>query len=234
MHDSRISTTKNNTFSEEHDLSCTSSKQKKDCYYKEVKIKLDIHGLIKVRNSYPNNPIIGYLNIKTLQNKIISLGEIVAKAPLNVFCIDETKLDHSFSNSQFILESFQFPPFRRDRNSKGGGKLVYVKQGIIAKRLENLETKFSETICIELTISKKKWCALFAYRPPKQNKTLFFEEISSSLSYIVNKYDNYIIAGDLNINMLDPKCDESSHFFDLKDAYNLSNLVKSATCFKSS
>ena len=34
--------------------------------------------------------------------------------------------------------------------------------------------------------------------------------------------------------MLDPKCDGNSHFSDLKDAYNLSNLVKSATCFKSS
>ena len=149
-------------------------------------------------------------------------------------CVDETKLDDSFLNSLFIFENFQFPPFRRNRNSKGGGKLLYVKQGIIANRLEKLETKSSEAICIELTISKKKWCALFAYRPPKQNKTLFFEEISSRLSHIVNKYGNYIVAGDLNINMLDPKCDGSSHFSDLKDTYNLSNLVKSATCFKSS
>ena len=50
----------------------------------------------------------------------------------------------------------------------------------------------------------------------------------------VNTYDYYIIAGELNINMLDPKCDGNSHFSDLKDTYNLSNLVKSATCFKSS
>ena len=90
--------------------------------------------MIKIRNTYPNNPIIGYLNINTLQNKIISLREIIAKAPLDVFCVDETKLDDSFPNSQFILENFQFPPFRRGRNSKGGGKLVYVKQGIIAKK----------------------------------------------------------------------------------------------------
>ena len=138
-----------------------------------------------------------------------------------MFCVDETKLDNSFPNSQFILENFQF---RRDRNSKGGRKLVYEKQGIIAKRLENLETKFSETICIELTISKKKWCALFAYRPPKQNKTLFFEEISSSLSHIVNKYENYTIAGDLNINMLDPKGDGNSHFSDLKYTYIISQI----------
>ena len=34
--------------------------------------------------------------------------------------------------------------------------------------------------------------------------------------------------------MLDPKCDGNSHFSGLKDTYNLSNLVKSATCFKSS
>ena len=59
--------------------------------------------------------------------------------------------------------------------------MVYVKQGIITKTLENLETTFSETICIELTISKKKWYALFAYRAPKQNQTLFFEEILTSL-----------------------------------------------------
>ena len=116
----------------------------------------------------------GYLNINTLRNKITSLREIIAKAPLDVFCVDETKLDDSFPNSQFILEDFQFPPFLRDRNSKGGGKLVYVKQGIIAERLENLETKYSETICVELTICKKKWCALFAYRPPKQKKGFIF------------------------------------------------------------
>ena len=34
--------------------------------------------------------------------------------------------------------------------------------------------------------------------------------------------------------MFDPKCDGNSHFSDLKDTYNLSKLVKSATCFKSS
>ena len=34
--------------------------------------------------------------------------------------------------------------------------------------------------------------------------------------------------------MLDPMCDGNSHFSDLKDTYNLSNLVELATCFKSS
>ena len=42
-----------------------SSKQKNDCHYKEAKIKLGIDGLINVRNSYPNNHIIGDLPYKT-------------------------------------------------------------------------------------------------------------------------------------------------------------------------
>ena len=88
---------------------------------------------------------------------------------------------------------------------------------------------------IELTDSSKKWCFFFfTYRPPKQNSILLFEGMSSSLSHFVNEHDNYSVARDLSINMLDPKCDGGNHFSDLKDTYNLSNLVKSATCFKSS
>ena len=84
--------------------------------------------------------------------------------------------------------------------------MVYVKQGIIAKRLENLETKFSETICIELF--PRKYGVLYLHIGSHYKiRPLFFEEISSSLSHIVNKYENCIIARDLNINMLDPMCD---------------------------
>ena len=36
--DSGILTTENDTFSEERDIVCTSSKQKNDCYYKEAKL----------------------------------------------------------------------------------------------------------------------------------------------------------------------------------------------------
>ena len=50
-----------------------------------------ISKLIELRNKYPNNPIIGYLNINSLRNKIIDLREIMTKAPLDIVCIDETK-----------------------------------------------------------------------------------------------------------------------------------------------
>ena len=99
--------------------------------------------------------------------------------------------------------------------------------------MKDLETKISETICIELTISKKKWCIIFGYKPPKQSNELFFQEIANSLNLIVNKYDNIVLAGDLNINLLDPNTDPNNHFSILRDTFDLTNLVKTPTCYKS-
>ena len=89
-----------------------------------------------------------------------------------MFCVDETKLDNSFPNSQFILEHFQFALFYRDGSSKGAGKFVDVKQSIIAKRLENLETKFSETFCTEL--SKRKNGVFYLHISPQNKIRLYF------------------------------------------------------------
>ena len=75
--------------------------------------------------------------------------------------------------------------------------------------MKNFETKNAETICLELTIVKIKWCILFAYRPPNTDKEEFFDEISVSLNKILGKYDNVILASDLSIDELRP-CSDSS------------------------
>ena len=95
------------------------------------------------------------------------------------------------------INDYQLPPFRRDRNKNEGGKVVFIRQSLITRRLSKFETKVYETICIESTISKKKWCILFTYRPPKNNiLKKVFEEINLSLSTIVNDYDNIMLTGD--------------------------------------
>ena len=79
-----------------------------------------------MREVYSRNLILGYLNINSLRYKIIGLSNIVAKFPIEILCIDETKLDDSFQDSQFLIKNYQFLSFRRDRNSKGRGKTVCV------------------------------------------------------------------------------------------------------------
>ena len=78
-------------------------------------IDCDLEALAKLRRDYLSYPMIGYLNLNSIRNKIVQLTDL---------CIDETKLDSSFPNEQVHL-----PPFRRDRNSSGRGKI-----GTIARR----------------------------------------------------------------------------------------------------
>ena len=124
-------------------------------------------GLIKFRKENPNKPNIAYLNI-ILEKKLQVCDKYVWK--VDILCVDETKLDAFYPNAQFHIEGYQFSPFCRDRNKHGGGKMVFVRNSIIAKGLESLEGKESDAICIEVTISKKKWCITFADRPPQNEK----------------------------------------------------------------
>ena len=53
---------------------------------------------------------------------------------------------------------------------------------------------------------------------------------SAFISYLqAFKYETIFVAGDLNISLLDPEGD-SNNCFDLRDTYNLSNVMKSPTC----
>ena len=104
-----------------------------------------------------SNPIVACLNIKSLGEKINHLCEICKESPMDIPCVDETKIDTSYPDAQFQINDYQFPPFRRDRNKFGRGKIVFIRQGLITRRLPKFETKVSETICVELTISKQKW-----------------------------------------------------------------------------
>ena len=127
-------------------------------------------------------------------------------------CIDKTKIDPSFPDAQFHIDGYK----------KGGGKSVFVREGIIAKRMKELDVKTFEIICIKFTFSKKKWLIVFAYRVSRNtNKHTFFDELSVSLDHITNTNENFIVTGDLNIDRLDDSMDTNRYLSDFCD-----------TCFK--
>ena len=54
-----------------------------------------------IRLKFLHNPLIAYLNINKLRNKVIDLGEILKDLPLDYLVISESKLDESLPFSQF-------------------------------------------------------------------------------------------------------------------------------------
>ena len=77
--------------------------------------------------------ITGHLNINSICNKFEMLSMSVAQY-VDILMLSETKLDSTFPSIQFLINGFSVP-HRLDRNSKGGGILLYVRDKIIVLSL---------------------------------------------------------------------------------------------------
>ena len=75
--------------------------------------------LTEYRAKNINKIVLATLNINSIRNKFSSLAEIVSNN-IDVLVIQETKLDATFPEGQFLIPGFK-KPFRRDRDKNGGG-----------------------------------------------------------------------------------------------------------------
>ena len=68
----------------------------------------DILVLKNLRVSYPNNIIIGHLNINSIRNKFEMLSLSVAQY-VDILMLSKTKLDSTFLSIQFLINGFSVP-----------------------------------------------------------------------------------------------------------------------------
>ena len=64
-------------------------------------------------------------------------------------------------------------------------------------------------INIEVNLNGNKWLLSGAYKPPSMSDELFEQDCTLRLDKISEKYEHFILLGDLNFNMLDgPKSEK--------------------------
>ena len=176
-------------------------------------------------NDNPSNLNFCYLNINSVRNKFTDLKTII-NGNVDIISIAETKLDGSFPCAQFILDGYH-TPYRLDVNSKNGGLLVYVKSSIPSRSLScNEDCNSIQAIPFEINLRKEKWLVISIYRPPSQNSEYFLNSLTKITDYFANTYDNYLIMGDFNLEPSD------SALMGFLSSNNLTNLIKTNTCFK--
>ena len=86
------------------------------------------------------------------------------------------------SSKLTVIDGYHFPSFRKDRDENGGGLMIFVRHDIITRRLQDFEPKDLECICIELTLSKKKWAIFSVYRPQSENISGFLINLQTQLT----------------------------------------------------
>ena len=79
--------------------------------------------------------------------------------------ISGAKIDDSFPVGQFLIEKF-WTPYRLNRNSKGRGILIYVREGIPSNVI-TVDINPIESCYVELNLRNNKWLMNCSYNPYK-------------------------------------------------------------------
>ena len=133
-----------------------------------------------------NNVVIGHLDIHSLANKFDDLTLII-KDKLDILVLVETKLDDSYTETQFLIEGYK-KPYRIDRNCNGGGVMIYVRKDIPSKELKKHKiSKNIETLFVEINLRKNKLLLASTYhsRHPEYGTGdfKFFESIAFTINF---------------------------------------------------
>ena len=99
---------------------------------------------------------------------------------IDILIFSETKLDNSYPSSQFYISGYK-KPFRLDVSYYSGGLLVYIKDDIIARPLNENIPNTLQIIPIELNFRKQKWLLIPVYRPDRTNRDTFLTTIEQLL-----------------------------------------------------
>ena len=141
--------------------------------------------------------------------------------------ISETKLDDTFPVNQFSIDNYKL--YRQDRNSKGGGVMMFVKDTIPHRIIKDLSGVIDniDYISLEVTTQRGKWILTYIYCPPSVKDNCFTNFMSSLCENIISKNALTLFFGDLNYNLLN-----NNALSCICDIHGLTNLIKDPTCFK--
>ena len=138
--------------------------------------------------------------------------------------VSDTKIDDSFLIGNFLINGFN-PPYRLDRDSKGGGIMLYIRQDIPSNLLTT-DKEPIESLYVELHLWNKKYLINCCYHLHKTMIKNHLATLSNFLDLHSSKYEKMLIFGDFNVRIGEP------HLKSFCKTYNFTNLIKQPTCYK--
>lgn len=179
--------------------------------------------------NFKNKFIIGHINARSLNKSIEELREIIYKTFFDVLAISESWLTKNTPNGRFELNNYTV--FRKDRkNKRGGGVLWYVRDHYKAKVIKTPDSdKLPEMLWIEVSTNGKKLALGCLYKAPKIPYGVF-ANLYETILPIYTKYDDVVMVGDFNVNMLDLNAYNTKFLLDvLIEPFSLKQLITKPT-----
>ena len=148
--------------------------------------------------------------------------------------VSKSKIDSSYPNSQFTISGYEL--YRNDRKKGGGGILPYVSSELIYKQIKPVKSyKAIEVIVLDIKLKERSIIiiVLGLYRPPKSFTLLHRQQLDGELNQICNwanlQRQSIVLLGDLNLDRLQPTCNEGKLLLDLQETHELDCLISKPT-----
>lgn len=174
---------------------------------------------------------VGLLNMGSLGTKHDEFLLAMHKHSVDIMAINETWLRPGEDNRAPIVPGYRFkhnPRPQSIRSGRGGGVGFYIKNNISAKIRIHPEHLDVEQIWLSFKLNGKHILIGTAYRPPWLDLDTFFDGLSQS-AVALSPYDNIIILGDFNVNLLDSSSASSKKFYDFISQHKLKQIVECST-----
>ncbi|KAH9637965.1 hypothetical protein HF086_010133 [Spodoptera exigua] len=173
----------------------------------------------------------GLLNAGSLGTKQDEFLIAMGNHSVDIMAINETWLRSGEEDRAPSISGYKFKHIPRPvstRGGRGGGVAFYIRNGINARVRAHPEHSTVEQLWLGLTVNKTKLLIGTAYRPPWQDLELFLDAITASVSAL-GPYDNIILLGDLNVNLLNSNSSKTRQLMDFFGNFNLVQTVTVAT-----
>lgn len=124
---------------------------------------------------------------------------------ISVLGFTDIRLDPHLSS---LYELPGYNMYNNWRNIYRGGVALYISSDFDSciRKQFTISESFIESIAVETTISKSKYLFLCIYRPPSGNFNTFLNAMTDILSLAhADKYQDFYIFGDFNLNLLTTK-----------------------------
>ena len=171
---------------------------------------------------------IAHLNITSIPKYIEQLRLYLLNKPVDVFTINETRLDESIGNVEVNVQGYNL--WRKDRCRYGGGVAIYTRDTLNVREMSSFVPENIEAVCLEIIKPKTQPILITTvYRPPSLN-TNFMDDLENYLHVLDGQNKELILTGDLNCDLSLPVLQSHSRrLMDILELFQMKQVIADPT-----
>ncbi|KAG5889254.1 hypothetical protein JTB14_025514 [Gonioctena quinquepunctata] len=171
---------------------------------------------------------IATLNVRSLFTGFDCLKNLIFENDFDVVVITETWLSPDIQDDTVRIQGYGV--VRRDRLNRGRGIAIYYKAFLSLEVLENNDSDHTlEQLWVMLRIQNNCIGLGGVYRPPHTNVLDSIAALENTISLHYPSVDGIILAGDINLNILNTSNNNTAQFLDFSEAYGMSIMNNEPT-----